>query len=351
MNSTSSQPKPRSRRWRLLLGLVLLPVLLMGGIGWYFTSAALFPGWQIEDLGPCPRRRIEGFGKECGDLRKLNELQFSDFAAPTDRGYSVPAWLLSVAAQKQPMARPGFPARHGFTAGRYAAIFAHGGGSDRREGYRLARYFLNRGFDYYMPDLVCHGLAACPQPGLSFGVREYNDLVDLVRTIVDRHNYTGVVLIGTSVGANSALLAFSELQRDARTATKLRAVIVENPMYSVQRFVETTGAAPGWFPGWYRTFLYHLLVWRGGFDGERSSAAALKTAGRSDVPLLLIHGTGDTLIPYAHSQELAEVYTQAGGQPELHIVKDAGHARVWNADPAAFEARLDTFFAAALRDR
>lgn len=317
-------------------GVLALVVFLGAAIAWYFTSQALYPEWQVMDLGPCSPERIEGFGAECGDIRKLDEFVFEDLGFPTDRGYDVPAWFLPARGQKTVPAKSGVL---GITPGSYAAIFVHGGGADRRAASRLARYFLDRGVDYYMPDMTCHGLSDCPHPGLSYGVREHEDVVAVYRRI--REHYTGVFILGTSVGANSTLIAFPKLKN-------VTAIVAENPMFSVRRFVRDTAAAPAFLPGWYRDILYAVLAWRGGFDGEVSASAGIQRAAQSGTPVLFIHGTEDHLIPITHSEELYELYRENGGTAEIKIVEGAKHSRLWNAGPQEYEALLDRFFRSAL---
>ncbi|MCR9141696.1 MAG: prolyl oligopeptidase family serine peptidase [bacterium] len=318
-------------------GVAATAIVLGAAIAWYFTSQALYPEWQIMDLASCPQRQVEGFGPECGDLRKLDDFAFEDYLAPTDRGYAVPAWYIPALKQKAPPAKANVL---GVAPGKYAAIFIHGGGADRRAGTRLARYFIDRGIDYYQPDLVCHGLAECPRPGLSFGYREHQDVVDVYRSI--RERYQGVFVIGSSVGANSTLIAFPKM-------AGVTAVVAENPMYSARRFVLDTGAAPGFFPDWYREILYALLAWRAGIEDHTVSAmSGVVRAAKSGAPLLFIHSTTDHLIPATHSEELHEIFRAEGGTARLEIVEGARHSRIWNAGPEKYEALLDDFFRAAL---
>lgn len=321
-----------------LLTVVILLVLFAGfGIAWYFTSQALYPGWQTKDLSVCPDHRIEGWGEACGNLRDQTRLKFEDVLLPTPRGYSVPAWYLSALENRGVLpASPGAGAYRCPSPGRCAAFFVHGGGADRREGYRFAPYFLGRGFDFYMPDLVCHGEAACMRRGLSFGVREHLDALSVYNVLKDGGRYDVIIPIGTSVGGISILMALPEM-------IGVSAVVVENPMYSVRRFVLETKRAPAFFPPWYREFLYILLSLRGGFDATDGAAAGLRRAGESgaNVPVFLLHGTADDLIPLAHTREMYEEYK---GPKELRIVEGAPHARLWNADPGEYERQLDLFF-------
>ena len=50
---------------------------------------------------------------------------------------------------------------------------------------------------------------------------------------------------------------------------------------------------------------------------------------RDAPPFLLIHGTGDTLVPYAQSVRMCERIQEEGGKCELIPVKDAGHGLRW----------------------
>ncbi|HMZ37785.1 MAG TPA: alpha/beta hydrolase, partial [Leptospiraceae bacterium] len=57
--------------------------------------------------------------------------------------------------------------------------------------------------------------------------------------------YPRVYAMGTSVGATSILIALPGM-------AELSAVIAENPMFSFQRFVDETPAAPSFLPGWFK---------------------------------------------------------------------------------------------------
>lgn len=46
---------------------------------------------------------------------------------------------------------------------------------------------------------------------------------------------------------------------------------------------------------------------------------------KDDVPMLLLHGTKDRLVPYAQSVQLHEALKKAGVASELHTVEGAGH--------------------------
>lgn len=59
--------------------------------------------------------------------------------------------------------------------------------------------------------------------------------------------------------------------------------------------------------------------------GGRIQAVPDAIALRSAPPLLLIHGTADTVVGAFHSEQLAQDVTAAGGSARLHLIEGAGH--------------------------
>lgn len=313
------------------LGLILLLLLVAAppGVGIYFTNKAMFPDWRVM-LDECPERRLD-WGKACGDVRKSAEFAFRELRFPGAEPLNLetPAWFLPAAENR---GRAGAAPATAFRGrgGQWAAVFIHGGGADRREGYRYARYWLSRGIDYYMPDAVCHGEAACASnKALSFGARESETVKNVYRTL--RPKVAGLILMGTSVGANSILIALRELP-------DVNAVVAENPMYSAEQFVLDTKAAPGFFPRPYRRFLFWMTAWRADFAREMNPADRLQ--GQSATPIYFLHGREDDLTPFQHSEMLHAAYA---GPKQLWIAEGARHARLWNLDNNDYERRLDEF--------
>jgi dipeptidyl aminopeptidase/acylaminoacyl peptidase len=77
----------------------------------------------------------------------------------------------------------------------------------------------------------------------------------------------------------------------------------------------------------------------GAIPGERAdlekSASPITFVSKDDPPFLIIHGTADTLVPYAQSTEFAEALKRAGVDVVLQPVPGAGHGGPQFTSPAA----------------
>jgi len=324
-----------ARRRRLLLILCGLPVVALIGIfacTWYFSTLLMEPSWQQKGILTCEGYRRDTFGAGCGNLAINHLFKYVDVTLPTPRGYALPGWYVPRAANTNinrgsttdPATAP--PART-------AVFYAHGGGSDRREGFRYVEYLIGRGFDVYLFDYSCHGDAPCAVRGLSFGEREHQDIVDIIHYLKGRH--TRVFGLGTSMGAASLLTALPK-------ADPLDAVVAENPVHSFARLVLETGSAPSFLPTWMRKLAMALTLRRAHFTGEITPARALHDFS-SKMPIVFLHSKVDTLVPYSHSVDLHREYQ---GPKHLELFETGRHARLWLVHNERFRQLLDTYFPA-----
>jgi uncharacterized protein len=315
-------------RWKRWLawsaGSVMILVPVLAGVGlWAASSQLLFPAWKgaTHDFAVCPPDLAAAWGEGCGNLRLTRDLAFDEVSVPSSNGYEMPGWLIRAGA-------------NGRLAGDAAILLVHGGGSDRREETRRAPFFLDRGMDVLTVDLGCSGEAPCPVPGLSYGERESRDVLAGYLWLAAR--YPRVLVMGSSVGAASVLVALPAMPR-------LAGAIVENPIASFPRLILETPASRG-VPSWFTALLVEVTTIRGRFDALASAEHAVVLGG--SVPLLFIHGKQDELVPCQQSRELAERYA---GPKATWWPERGGHSRLWDADRAVWEARVDVFLS-SVRD-
>jgi fermentation-respiration switch protein FrsA (DUF1100 family) len=81
------------------------------------------------------------------------------------------------------------------------------------------------------------------------------------------------------------------------------------------------------------------------FGVDWSALNYLATPQIFDLPTLVFHGTDDTTVPIATSEELARMKPT---WVTLVTCPGANHIECWNADPAAYEQRTLDFLAQAV---
>lgn len=166
----------------------------------------------------------------------------------------------------------------------------------------------------------------------SMGWYEKDDLVHWIRYINDRDPQAKIILYGISMGASTVMLALGEQLPDNVVCA------VEDCGYSslMEEYVyqcRTTTHYP----------LFVLLagdaVTRVKLGFSYFDVNCKKALERNTRPLLLIHGTEDTFVPYEMAQKN---YNSTTGEKKLLLIEGATHTRSSSRDPQLY---WDTFFA------
>lgn len=219
-------------------------------------------------------------------------------------------------------------------------VTVHGAGDDRRGFLRHLPLLHEAGYPVVLFDCREHGTSDGTGAGISFGVREHEDVRSAVAWARETLGWTRVGVIGSSQGGASALLA-------AAADPGIDAVVSENPFTDVQELIrhaverEAGDDAP---PGYMIDLVTNIALWR--VDGSDIPAPIDVVDQIAPRPLLLIHGTADQVIPLEHSQRL---HARAGETSELWIAPDAAHSAVINLYPDEFRDRVVSFFDRSLR--
>jgi len=100
----------------------------------------------------------------------------------------------------------------------------------------------------------------------------------------------------------------------------------------------TTEIAARIFPDWYIRWVVHVTLWRLGALPEHEIGTVIhKLAPR---PVLLMHGTNDTMIPLEHSKL---IHDAALHPKQLWLAEGASHAKLYNAYREEWTRRVQTF--------
>jgi uncharacterized protein len=272
----SPRPAPRSRRilasvGRILLLLVLVLLLAQGALALMISpglvaSFLFFP--SREDPGPAPT---------------LAGVPGEDVLLTTPDGTRIHGWWHD--------AGPDAP----------AVIHLHGNAGTIAERAPIAAGFLRNGISIFMPDYRGYGRSE----GKPVEEGVYEDARTALDWIQTRVGHGGVVLHGASLGGAVAA-------RVAWERPEVAGVILESTFTSME---EMAAVAYPFLPSFLRGKL-------GGYFNTLSLIPELR------MPVLVIHGHADTLIPVAMGRTLH----QAAGEGAIwYEVPGAGHNDVFLA--------------------
>jgi fermentation-respiration switch protein FrsA (DUF1100 family) len=202
----------------------------------------------------------------------------------------------------------------------------------------IATTLWRAGFNVFLFDYHGHG-SGCGTP-ITLAYREMRDFFGALNYVHERVADARIGVLGYSMGAAVAIMG-------AARRPEVRAVIADSPFashtdivrYRVRRVLRVSGEP-------FATVADHLLPHIAGYRG--SDVMPLRdVAAIAPRPLLIIHGTADTSIPYEHA---VQVYAAAGEPKELWLAEGATHCGAYFLDRGVYCSRIVQFFADALSD-
>lgn len=282
-------------------------------------------GTDAGELRPGPGRWSGWF--HTGDPGRALGLPFDDAVVSSPVG-DLPAWLVHPA--------------DGELHGKVWAVLVHGRGGTREECLRALPVLHRLGVPALVPSYRNDpGAPASLSGRYGLGDTEWVDVEAAVLHALDA-GARDVVLVGWSMGGAIVLSALSR----SWTADRVRAVVLDGPVLD------------------WRTVLQHQArvhrvpppLGRAGtaLMGSPLARAALGVEGPLDldrldwvtraeemrVPVLLLHGEADDVVPVGPSRSLA------AARPDLVTLLEfpgAGHCREWNSDPDRWEREVARF--------
>lgn len=169
---------------------------------------------------------------------------------------------------------------------------------------------------------------------ITFGIRERYDCLEWVRYAQTRFGSdTKIVLMGLSMGAATVLMASELLTEGA-----VKGIIADCP-YSAPGAIIRSVCRMARLP----SFLLYPLVMLGAwlFGGFRLwEASAQKAVSKSSVPILLLHGEADQLVPCDMSRQLQRANTQ---MVALVTFPEAGHGLSYAISPEKYRQIVTAF--------
>jgi alpha-beta hydrolase superfamily lysophospholipase len=224
------------------------------------------------------------------------------------------------------------------------AVLVHGNALDRLDTIKIVPALHRLGLPVLMISYR-NDAGAPPDPSgmLRYGRSEWQDLAAAVQYALG-HGARRLLLVGYSMGG---AIVVSFLQRSP-LAARVGGVILDAPMLDFSRSVDLgasrqtlpLGGLP--LPQSLTDVAKWIASWRYGVDWR--SLDYLDGAATLQAPILLFHGTADTRVPVATSDQLA----RTAGDVTYVRVAGADHLDSWNLDPARYDRAVQAFVERAL---
>jgi pimeloyl-ACP methyl ester carboxylesterase len=374
----SGLPRPRSR-WRriglIALALILVLAAVTAGFAWYLTSRliavthvqdsyplrvlAVGPGRATVTLSSGPDAAEPGafrlawpggharvgavLGSGPGSVtRQLSDVsgrlivgQTAGIEPDPYAGDPLTAEGIPYATVRVPTPLGGMPAWQ--IAGRRSTwvILIHGLGGSRADMLPVMPALHALGFPMlaisYRNDV---GAAPSPDHQSHLGATEWHDVSAAVRYAIG-HGAHGAVLFGYSLGGAMALMTAA----DDLVRGQVRALILDSPILDWQATLTYQGDRHD-IPGPLINLTETLLAWRSGLNYAQFSLLQREASLR--VPVLLIQGTADTIVPPA----LAGAFARARPNLVTYLrVAGADHVSAIDTDPSGYRQALTRFLA------
>lgn len=210
------------------------------------------------------------------------------------------------------------------------ALLLHGYTGWKEELYPIAFQYVKQGYHVLVPDMRCSGESEGDFIGMGWTDRLDNQL--WLSEILSRDEHAQIVIHGQSMGASCALMMTGE-----ELPAQVRAIVSDCAYTDAWQMFAKQMA--DWFslPSFPLLDSMNLMLQlRGGYDLK--DASAISAIKNTSLPILIIHGEADDMIPVSMAYEL---YDAAAGEKELLIIPGAGHAQAADKNPKLY---YDTVF-------
>lgn len=190
-------------------------------------------------------------------------------------------------------------------------------------GHALSR---KMGFNALVVDQRAHGNSGGTT--ISFGIKEHKDCLCWIEYANSRFGAeTPVILSGLSMGAATVLMA-SALDLPDNVAC----ILADSPYSAPSAIIEKVCADMHYPVALCRPFI-HLGAWLYGHF-RLNSCTAKKAVANAKIPILLIHGEDDRLVPHTMSFEIAQC---CASPVVVQTFPGAGHGLSYIIDPLRYE--------------
>ena len=213
-----------------------------------------------------------------------------------------------------------------------AVILAHGYKGSNEQMPGVTKFYHEQGFDVLKPDARGHGKSEGSYIG--YGWDDRKDYKKWINLLINEYKAQEIYLHGFSMGAATVLMTSGE-----ELPSEVKGIIADSGYTTVEEELAHQ-----------LKYLYNLPAFplmeitsavtklRAGYTF--TEASAVQQVEKNKLPLFIIHGDQDKLVP----TEMASVlYEAATSKKELWIVPGAGHTEAYTVAEEEYQSRLKTF--------
>lgn len=268
---------------------------------WGCLGALLLAGCGAQGLFYHPDQVLYSTPAEAG-------LRFDAVRFPSRDGTLLTGWFIPASGYANPRDAKG------------TVVHFHGNAQNMTAHWQYVAWLPRRGYNVFVFDYRGYG-ASQGKPDVKGVFEDANSALDYVRTRSDV-NPERLLVLGQSLGGTNAIAAVGSGNRAG-----VKAVAIEATFYSYSSIASEKVSGAG------------LLM-------NDSYSAANYVSQIAPLPLLLIHGTVDPVIPHAHGERLL---AQAREPKRLITVPGGGHIEAFTPRfGSTYQDAVVDFFDAAL---
>ncbi len=215
------------------------------------------------------------------------------------------------------------------------ALVIHGHRCVSGEMGFIARIYHNRGYHVLMPDQRAHGRSEGQYIG--FGYFESLDMMRWLDCINGIFPDCTIVLHGISMGAATVMMMADNPAMPANVVCAVEDCGYTNASAAIE--AEARKAVPKLF--FCRAFIFMagiINLFKAHYHFARCNS--LRSVRRAKLPMLFIHGTADTVVPF---RMLEPLYNAHPGPKRQLIVPDALHGVAYFSDTERYEKAVFDF--------
>lgn len=304
----SNQAGKSRRSMRRILGaslaiIVVMAVVILGIAGYAASSLTRFERVPVENTPA-------DFG-----------IEYVDVEFPSRDGLMLRGWWL-----EGEEGEPVIVVVHGSEGNR-----AHP--TDRNLG--IASGLVDHGYNVLMFDMRGHGESEGKH--ISAGYHEKHDVLGAIDYIRQTGIQTQIGVLGLSMGAAASLMAAAESE-------EIAAVVADGGYADIISIFESEFSARSSLPGFFIPII--LFAANKMYDIDFAAIKPEEAVSELSVPVFIIHGEQDDMVPVAHAYRLREASRHPDSR--LWILPEAAHSNAYLMRPAEYTERVIAFFDEAL---